>query len=336
MKRNMIFRRIRSALITLLLSSAAIFALMRFAPGDPIDFALGLGPGDMGVNMDMLNERKAELRKQYDLDENIFIQYVRWLKRVVRFDLGNSMRTKIPITEELGRRIPATLLLSFTALVIESVIGLLAGFYSALKAGKFQDGFIRILCVLLGSLPAFVISLAALFLFSVKLHWYDISSRAELHRLWLPAIVLGIIGSPQIIRMVRSEMLSELGKPYVSAIQSCGLPKRMVVYGAFRNALLPIITTLAMSFAHLIGGSVVIESIFNWPGLGNYAMSSILIHDYPAIQGYTLLTVASIIVINLIVETAYLLADPHVRRSESRSLKAAREVRTHEKKKVFN
>lgn len=132
--------------------------------------------------------------------------------------------------------------------------------------------------------------------------------------MWLPAITLGIIGAPRCIRMVRAAMLTELGQLYVSSALSRGLTSKMVLQGAFQNALLPAITTVALSFAHMIGGSVVIEAIFNWPGIGNYAINSILVHDYPAVQGYTVLTVATVILINLTVEITYILSNPMVRR----------------------
>ena len=314
MYQRIILQKAGSALITLLLASMVIFTLIRLAPGDPIDLTLGLGPGDVGVNTEMLEERKEELRAQYGLNDSIPVQYLNWLRKLASFDLGKSMQTGTPVVQELGQRIPATLLLSLAALLIETSLGLLLGFYSAIKAGKAQDDTIRIVCVLFSSLPAFVMSLLLLFLFAVKLHWYEVSSQATLHRLWLPAIVLGVIGSPQIVRMVRAAMLSELGKLYVSASQSRGLSRWLILRGALQNALLPIITTLALSFAHLIGGAVVIESIFSWPGLGNYALNSILIHDYPAVQGYTILTVSTIILINFLVEATYMMADPRTRR----------------------
>jgi peptide/nickel transport system permease protein len=238
------------------------------------------------------------------------------LKKVGTFDLGMSIQSRRPVTQELGSRIPATLLLSVAALSIESILGLVLGIYSALQAGRVQDSVIRFGCVLLASLPAFALSLILLFLFAVHLHCYEISSSAELHRLWLPAITLGLVEAPRVVRLVRANILSELGRLYVSSSLSRGLSKGLIVRGAFRNALLPVITTIALSFAHLVGGSIVIESIFNWPGLGNYAMNGILIHNYPAVQGYTVLTVATVIFINLTVEVAYIAADPRVRRRQ--------------------
>lgn len=177
-----------------------------------------------------------------------------------------------------------------------------------------QDRAIRLLCVILASLPAFVLSLLFLFLFAVRLHWYEISSQMAWGRLWLPAITLGILGAPRCARMVRAAMLAEFGQLYVSSALSRGLTSKMILRGAFQNALLPVITTIALSFAHMIGGSVVIEAIFNWPGIGNYAINSILVHDYPAVQGYTVLTVTTVILINLTVEITYMFSNPMVRR----------------------
>ena len=319
MRGDLVLRRIGGALVTLLLASMIasmiVFALVRFAPGDPVDMALGLVSNDLGVNTEMLEERKAELRELHGLNDSVPVQYLRWLKRLAALDLGRSMRTGRPVLRELLGLIPATLLLSSAALLVESALGLSLGLYSAIKAGRFQDGLVRMMCVVMASLPAFVFSLVLLFVFSIRLRWYGISSYAGLSRLWLPALVLGIAGAPPIVRMVRAAMLSELGKLYVAASQSRGLPRSLILRGTFLNALLPVITTLALSFAHLIGGSVVIESIFNWPGLGNYAMNSVLLHDYPAVQGYTVLTVAAVVMINLLVEVAYIVADPRVRKS---------------------
>lgn len=318
MEKKLILQRVGGALVTLLLASMVIFALVRFAPGDPVNLMLGQGPGDLGVSAEMLEERKAELREAHGLNDSIPVQYGNWLKKLMVFNMGTSIRSGRPVIQELGSRIPATMILSFAALMIETVLGLLFGIHSAVYAGKIRDEVIRLGCVFLAALPAFVVSLVLLFLFAVQAHWYEISSQAEWSRLWLPAITLGLVGAPRSIRMIRASMLTELGQLHVSAASSRGLSKGLVVKGALQNALLPVVTTIALSFAHLVGGSVVIESIFNWPGLGNYAMNSILVHDYPAIQGYTVLTVAAVIMINLLVEIAYMAADPRIRRSGRR------------------
>lgn len=316
---KLILKRLGGAAVTLFLASIIIFLLIRLAPGDPINLVLGDGPSDIGINAEMLEERREELREEHGLNNSAPVQYINWLKNIVTLDMGTSIRSGRPILQEIGNRIPATVSLSLVALLIETTLGVLFGVHSAIRAGKFQDGIIRLFCVVLASLPAFVLSLLFLFIFAVHLNWYEISSQMEWSRLWLPAITLGLIGAPRTIRIVRATMLTELGQLYVSSSLSRGLSKKLVIQGAIQNALLPIITTIALSFAHMIGGSVVIETIFNWPGIGNYAISSILVHDYPAIQGYTVLTVASVIAINLLVEIIYLLTNPVVRRGgESR------------------
>jgi peptide/nickel transport system permease protein len=320
MEWKMIFHRVASAIFTMFLSSMVIFVLVRFAPGDPIDLIMGQMPRDTGINMEMLEGKKAELREQQGLNASIPVQYFIWAKKVITLDFGTSIKSGRPIITELAERVPATLLLSSAAMFFEVVLGLLFGLYSAIKANCYQDSIVRIICVVFASLPGFILSLLLLYIFSVHWCYYDLSSTAEQGRLWLPALTLGLVGAPQIIRMIRATMLTELGQTYVVAALSRGVSTWRILQGAFRNALLPIITTVALSFAHLVGGSVVIESIFNWPGLGNYAMNSLLFHDYPAIQGYTVLTVTTVIIINLLVELTYLLADPRLRRAQRVSL----------------
>ena len=147
MRGDLVLRRIGGALVTLLLASMIVFALVRFAPGDPIDMSLGLMSNDLGVNTEMLEERKAELRELHGLNDSIPVQYLRWLRRLAALDLGRSMRTGRPVLRELLDLVPATLLLSSAALLIESALGLLFGLYSAVKAGRFQDGTVRLMCV---------------------------------------------------------------------------------------------------------------------------------------------------------------------------------------------
>jgi peptide/nickel transport system permease protein len=297
--------------------------MVRLAPGDPIMLLMGQ-PGDLGISDARLMQRRIEdMRAEHGLDQGIMVQFSRWLKNLAALDLGNSIQTGRPIRSEIGERIPATLSLSFAALLVEVLLGLTGGIYTAIKAGKPQDSVIRFVCVFFASIPGFVIALFLLSIFAVAFHVYEISSSGGIHRLWLPAVTLGIVGAPQIIRMIRANMLSELGQVYIASSISRGLSKRLIVKNAFHNALLPAITTIALSFTHLIGGSVVIESIFSWPGIGNYAMNSILIHDYPAIQGYAVVTVSAVICINLIVDLIYILIDPRLRRNEEKRSLAA-------------
>nr|NSL47337.1 ABC transporter permease [Dendrosporobacter quercicolus DSM 1736]SDL85765.1 peptide/nickel transport system permease protein [Dendrosporobacter quercicolus] len=301
-----------SVLITLFLSTILIFVLIRLAPGDPVTLFLGQ-PSDMPlVNTPAYEARVIELRQELGLNQNIFVQYVNWMKRLLRLDLGTSIYTGRPVAVEIGERLPATLMLSVTALLLQIVLGIVFGIISAVRAGKLADSVIRFVCVFFASLPGFVIGLALLSVFAVNFHFYEISSSSELHRLWLPAVTLGLIGAPQLTRMVRASMLSEFGQTYITATLSRGLSRRHVVLYALRNALIPITTMISLTFATLMGGSVVIESIFAWPGIGDYAMTSVMRKDYPVIQGYAVITVSIVAVINLIVDLIYTLLDPQI------------------------
>jgi peptide/nickel transport system permease protein len=309
-----ILHRLISVIVTLFLSTILIFVLIRMAPGDPVRMFLG-SPSDMPLlNTSAYEERVEELRDELGLDQSMPIQYINWLKRLVHFDMGTSIYTKQPVGQEILQRIPATLLLSSCAMLIQLLIGVVFGILSAVKAGKATDGIIRFICVFFASLPGFVLGLSLLSFFAVTLQVYEISNSAEISRLWLPAITLGLIGAPQLTRMIRANMLSELGQLYVTSALARGLRRREVLMGTFRNALIPIATMITHTFATLMGGSVIIESVFTWPGIGEYALTSVLRHDYPVIQAYAVVTVSIVIIINLLAELLYALLDPQIYR----------------------
>jgi peptide/nickel transport system permease protein len=312
----MLFRRLAGAVVTLFCATLVLFIIVRLAPGDPVQLILWANnPGEYAIsNTEAYQDWLNEVRAQNGLDRHIIIQYLQWLKRLASFDLGNSIHTGRPIATEIAERIPATVLLSVAALIIQLVFGVILGIKSALNTGKVIDNGIRFACVLFASVPAFVAGLALLSVFSVTLHIYEIGSSAGIHRLWLPALTLGLTGMPQIIRMIRANLLSELGQPYIAAVLARGLSKGVVIKHALKNALLPIITMIALSFTTMISGAVVVENIFSWPGIGNYALNSVMFHDYPVIQGYALIMVAAVIAINLLVDLLYSVIDPRIYR----------------------
>lgn len=313
---KIVFRRLFEVLVTLFCATLIIFVLTRLAPGDPVELLLGR-PGEVAMSDTQAHAEKVkELRSQLGLDQNVMVQYIAWLKALVRFDLGTSIHTGRPVSSEIARRLPATILLSIPALLIQLVLGLLFGIISAVKAGKTCDSAIRLICITLASTPAFVIGLILLYLFAVVFDAYEIRTVASIERLWLPAITLGLMGTPQLIRIVRASMLAEFGQIYVLSALSRGLGRKSVVKHALRNALLPVSTMSALSLASLIGGAVVIESVFSWPGIGKYALDSILLHDYPVIQAYALVIVSLVIFINLLVDLMYARIDPRIHSKE--------------------
>lgn len=311
---KLLLRKLSEAVITLFCATLLLFALIRMAPGDPVELLLGSSTEVAFTDMRAYDEKVAELRAEWGLDRNILVQYASWIGRLLHFDLGASIHTGRQVGSEIAERLPATAMLSVSALLIQVVLGLFFGAASALKAGKRYDIMIRFACVALASMPAFVIGLVLLSFFAVTAGVYEISSEASPARLWLPAVTLGLIGAPQLIRIVRANMLSELGRIYVLSALSRGLSRKRVAGHALRNALLPVITMIGLSFTALIGGAVVIESIFSWPGIGKYALDSILLKDYPVIQGYALVMVSLVILIHFIVDVVYALVDPRIHR----------------------
>ncbi|WP_372631938.1 ABC transporter permease [Cohnella sp.] len=309
---TVLLRKLLEALLTLFFATLIIFALIRLAPGDPVRLMLG-HPGEIAAKgTSAYDEKVAELRAELGLDRNIAVQYVSWLGRLAQGDLGTSIFTGKQVGSEIAARLPATVTLSLSALLVQIALGLFFGMVAALRSGKLADQLIRVACVALASTPAFVVGLVALALFAVKYGVYEISSDFSAARLWLPALTLGVLGAPQLVRIMRANLLTEFGKIYVSSAQSRGLDRKRVVRHAARNALIPLVTMVALSFAGLIGGAVVIESIFSWPGIGKYALDSILVKDYPVIQGYALVAVLMVVLIHFLVDVVYSALDPRI------------------------
>ncbi|WP_159883278.1 ABC transporter permease [Paenibacillus puerhi] len=313
---KVLLRKLSEALLTLFCASLLIFTLIRLAPGDPVELLLGRTTEAAASHTEAYDERVSELRGQLGLDQSLLEQYMTWLKRLLHVDLGTSIHTGRQVSAEIAERLPATVVLSLSALLLQVVLGLFLGTVSALKAGGAADSFIRLVCVVMASTPAFVIGLGLLSFFAVTAGLYEISSEASPGKLWLPALTLGLLGAPPLIRMVRAHMLTELGQLYILSALSRGLDRKRVVQHALRNALLPVIAMVALSLTGLMGGAVVMESIFSWPGLGKYALDSILLKDYPVIQGYAVVMVSLVILIHLVVDVIYALLDPRIHRRE--------------------
>ncbi len=259
------------------------------------------------------------MREELHLNSPLPIQYWLWLKRVSQLDLGTPIFTKRPVSDELLDRIPATLLLSLPTLALQVLLGISLGTASATHRGQPTDQAIRILCVVLAAIPAFALGLFLLYYFGVIRQIYEISNSAGWTRLWLPAITLGTIPSPPLIRVMRANMLQEFGKTYIASTIARGMGRRQIVRNAFRNTLLPLITMTAMSLTSLLGGAVIVENIFSWPGVGKYALDSIMLHDYPVIQGYGLVMLVMVITVNYGVDVICFAADPRLNNAQKES-----------------
>jgi len=298
----------------LLLMSMIVFALIRMVPGDTIDVMYG------SEGMDEV--RRAALASELGLDQPIVVQYVRWLWRAMRGDLGHSYRAGMPVLQLIGQRLPATLLLAFAALFLSLLIALPLGLIAAVKRNSGADIGAMIFAILGISMPNFWSGILLVLVFAIWLGWLPSIGYvspfkdffAALRHLILPAVTLGWSLAGTTTRLSRSSLLEELGKDYVRTARGKGLPERAVLLThALRNALIPTVTMVGLQLGFLIGGAVVVETVFAWPGVGLLVVDSIFARDYPVVQGIVLVIAVLVVLINLLVDVIYTVLDPRIR-----------------------
>lgn len=326
--------RIGLLIPTFLGVTIAAFALIHVIPGDPILMMAG----ERGVSP----ERYEELKQQMGLDLPIWQQYLRYLGHLANGDLGQSFYTKKPILDEFMALFPATLELSLCAIVLAILVGLPMGMLAAIRQGSIFDHGVMTLSLTGYSMPIFWWGILLIFLFSGILGWTPVSGRisllyyfepvtgfmlvdswlsgqkgafsSALSHLILPTIVLGTIPMAVIARQTRSAMLEVLSEDYVRTARAKGLPPRRVIgLHALRNALIPVVTVIGLQVGVLLGGAVLTETIFAWPGIGKWMVESIGRRDYPAVQGGLLLIAAIVMIVNLLVDLLYGLINPRIR-----------------------
>ncbi len=310
------------------------FAMIRLVPGDPIE----LLAGERGIDP----ERHAQLRAAYGFDKPLLVQYTIYIGSVLQGDLGRSISTREPVLREFLALFPATMELSFCAMLIALALGLPAGIVAALRRGKAPDHVVMGASLTGYSMPIFWWGLLLILLFSVNLRWTPVSGRiaiqyffepvtgfmlidsllsgqqgafiSALRHLILPSIVLGTIPLAVIARMTRSSMLEVLNEDYIRTARAKGLsPWRIITLHALRNALIPVITVIGLQVGALLAGAILTETIFSWPGVGKWLVESIRRRDYPILQGGVLLVATVIILVNLTVDLLYGLINPRIR-----------------------
>lgn len=310
-----VVRRLLLTLPMLLGISIIAFTFMNVAPGDPVSAMID---PQQGTGFD-----SAALREKLGLNQPLPVRYVNWLGEVVRGNFGYSYNTGQPVLRRIGERIPATVELMGVALVVSTVVGCALGIGSALRRYSFWDYGLTILTMFWISVPAYFFALIGLYVFSLKLQilpTFGIATPGSdntfdhaLH-LILPAGVLSLEALAATARYTRSAMLEVLQQDYMTTARAKGLPARLVTLRhAFRNALLPVITVVALRVPVLLGGAVVIESMFQWPGMGTLAILSIQQRDYPVLMGLTLMTASLVLASNLVADVLYAYVDPRIR-----------------------
>lgn len=300
--------RLLGLLPVLLGVTVLVFVMLRIAPGDPL-IAL-LGEESQGISRQALEE----MRQQYGLDANPVSQYFTFLGGVVQGDLGTSVRTKQPVVREIASRLPATLLLAGAGITISLVLGLTLGILAAVYRRTVVD-YLAIVVALAGvSVPVFWSGLILMLVFALQLGWLPASGSGTWRHLVLPATAIGFASSAIVARVTRSSMIEVLRADYVRTARAKGVGERRVnLRHALRNAMLPIITVIGLQFGGLLGGSVLTETVFAWPGIGRLVVDSIRAQDAPLVQGTVLFIAVVFIVINLLVDLSYALLNPRIR-----------------------
>ncbi|WP_372056024.1 ABC transporter permease [Tistrella mobilis] len=328
-------RRLAAALPVLLGVLVFTFVLMRLLPGDPaVFFASGPNSGEAEIQA---------MREKLGLDRSLPEQLILYLGDVATGDLGTSMTTGRPVLDDLAERLPASLELTVVALILALATALPLGILAALMPGSVLDHMVRVVCTAGVAMPTFVSGLLLIFIFYYLLGWAPdptgridvflvappsvtgfllIDSllagdmevfRAALGQLMLPAITMALFVLAPLARMTRASMLAALGGDFVRTARSLGLPgwKVVNVY-ALRNAILPVLTTTGIMFSTMLGANVLVEKVFSWPGVGSYTLDALLASDYAPVQGFVLLMAGIFVVVNLMVDLAYGIADPRV------------------------
>ena len=313
-----ILRRVLIMIPLLLAISVVTFTFINLAPGDPVTAMINpdqqLQAGDL-----------EKMREYYGLNEPAPVRYVIWLREALTGNLGYSYMTKEPVLDRILARVPPTLELMGAALLISTVLGTTLGILAALKAYTFWDYLLSVLSLVGLSIPGFFFALVVLYLFAARIPImpaFGMSSRSgdtnavldNLHHLILPATVLSLELTASLTRYARSAMLDVMRTEYVTTARSKGLSEYKVIRRhAFRNALLPLITIVSLRLPLLLGGAIVIESMFQWPGMGLLSLAAIEQRDYPVLMGLTFVTATLVLLGNLIADILYGFADPRIR-----------------------
>ena len=292
--------------LALLAISAIVFLMLYMLPGDPAEALLG--PNVVSA------DQVEQLREQLGLNDPLYIQYGRFLGGALRGDFGRSLRSRRPVFEELLTQLPATLELTFGALGLAIAIGFPLGLLAALRPNTWIDSLSMLIAVAGLAMPSFWLCMLLIFFFSVHLGWFPATGQGGLERLVLPVFALGYYAASLIARLVRSATLEVLRQDYITTARSKGLTGSVVMYRhVLRNALIPVITILGVQFGFLLGGTVIVETIFGRPGIGRLLIDGILYQDYRVVQATIVFIAMGFLTTNLIVDIVYGLIDPRIR-----------------------
>ncbi len=306
-------RRLLATIPVLVMVAVVVFAILRFSPGDPAIIMAGDGATP---------ERIEQIRQTMGLDQPVVKQFFIWGGKLLQGDLGTSLMSGVPVTKLIGQRLEPSLGLAVLTLVFTLLVAIPLGILAAWRQGRLLDRAVMGFSVLGFSVPVFVTGYLLIWLFAIKLGWFNVQGYAPLangfwpflHRLILPSLALSTVYVALIARITRTSVIEVMGEDFIRTARSKGLGETGVLLGhALRNAAVPIATVVGLGIALLISGVVVTESVFNIPGLGRLVVEAVLARDYPVIQGLTLFFAFVYVFINLVVDCAYTVFDPRIR-----------------------
>jgi ABC-type dipeptide/oligopeptide/nickel transport system permease component len=286
--------------------SILVFLMLHMVPGDPVAVLAGDAP--------LPAAELERLREQFGFNDPLYVQYGRFVARALSGDLGRSLRTKRPVMEEIAEQFPQTIELAIAAMAFAVVLGVMLGVVAATHQATWIDALCSVVALLSVSMPSFWLGLMLIFIFALGLGWFPATGQGGVERLVLPAITLGWFAAAIIARLIRSSMLEVLRQEYVMTARAKGLRESLVVYRhALRNALIPTVTIVALQFGALLGGAVVVETVFARQGLGRLIVGGILQKDFPIVQGAVLVTALVYVLANFLVDIVYAALDPRIR-----------------------
>ena len=305
-----VVRRLATLPLLLLGISAVSFALLSVAPGDPAEIVLHQrNPGQMPSPAAV-----TAMRAELGLDAPLPAQYVRWMSRALAGDMGRSYVTEQPVAAQLARRTVPTVVLTAASLGLAVLLAVPMGILSARRRGGAGDAIVRLAALVGSAAPSYALAFGLIILFAVKLSWLPAVGYGSVAQMVLPAIALSLAPMAQLTRLIRASVLDVLGQDYIRTARAKGLSEQMVVMKhALRNALLPAIGATGVILAHLLGGAVIIETIFTWPGLGQLIVGAALTRDYPVVQGFVTYLAVIVLLANLATDIALRVADPRLR-----------------------
>lgn len=300
-----VIKRILKIIPILLGATFIVFSIMSLAKGDAIDM---LAP-------DATEEEKLQLREELGLEGPLIVRYGRYIMNLCTGDMGTSYKSKAPVVEELAQRVPYTVELALAASLITVIIAIPLGMLAAIKQNSAFDSISMALCLVGVSMPAFWVGLLLMLLFSLKLGWFPVSGSDQgILSLILPAMTQSVAGMASIGRVTRSSMLEVVRQDYIRTARAKGLPERTVIFHhAMKNAMLPTVTAAGLQIGNLLCGGVITESVFSWPGIGRFLVTSISWRDTPCVLGCVVMFVLFFSIVNLLVDVLYGFIDPRIK-----------------------